>query len=45
MGGGGGVETQKKPNATANFKFGTGFLGFFSVFPFRQILTGLTDSN
>ena len=28
----GGVATQKKPNATANFKFGTGFFGFFSVF-------------
>ena len=28
----GGVATQKKPNATANFKFGTGFFRFFSVF-------------
>ena len=27
-----GVATQKKPNATANFKFGTGFFRFFSVF-------------
>ena len=33
LGGGGGVATQKKPNATANFKFGTGFFsGFFLVF-------------
>ena len=47
----GGIATQKKPNATANFKFGTGFfrffwvfLGFFSVFPFWSILTGLTAS-
>ena len=31
-GGGGGVATQKKPNATANFKFGTGFFGFFRFF-------------
>ena len=41
----------KKPNATANFKFGTGFFRFFrfffrffrffSVFPFWQILAGL----
>ena len=31
-GGGGGVATQKKPNATANLKFGTGFFRFFSVF-------------
>ena len=30
--GGGGVATQKKPNATSNFKFGTGFFRFFSVF-------------
>ena len=46
----GGVATQKKPNATANFKFGTGFFRFFSVFfgffrffsvfPFWPILTG-----
>ena len=40
----------KKPNTTANFKFGTGFFGYFSFFfvfsgfPFWQILTGLTDS-
>ena len=50
----GGVATQKKPNATANFKFGTGFFRFFSVFfcffrffsvfPFWPILTGLTAS-
>ena len=32
FGGGGGVATQKKPNATSNFKFGTGFFRFFSVF-------------
>ena len=51
LGGGGGVATQKKPNATANFKFGTGFFRFFfgffrffSVFPFWPILTGLTAS-
>ena len=43
--GGGGLQPKKKPNATANFKFGTGFFGlflFFSVFPFCPILTGLT---
>ena len=28
----GGVATQKKPNATANFKFGTGFFRFFFGF-------------
>ena len=28
----GGVATQKKPNATANFKFGTGFFRFFFRF-------------
>ena len=28
----GGVATQKKPNATANFKFGTVFFSVFSVF-------------
>ena len=46
-GGGGGGYNPKKPNATANFKFGTGFFGFFrffSVFPFWPILTGLTAS-
>ena len=31
-GGGGGLQPKKKPNATANFKFGTGFFRFFSVF-------------
>ena len=41
---GGGVATQKKPNATANFKFGTGFFRFFLVFPFWPILTGLMGS-
>ena len=46
---GGGGCNPKKPNATANFKFGTGFFDFigfffffFSVFPFWPILTGLT---
>ena len=44
----------KKPNATSNFKFGTGFFRFFlvsfgffrffSVFPFWPILTGLAGS-
>ena len=50
-GGGGGGCNPKKPNATANFKFGTGFFRFFfgffsvfSVFPFWPILTGLTGS-
>ena len=28
----GGLQPKKKPNATANFKFGTGFFRFFSVF-------------
>ena len=49
-GGGGGVET-KKTKTTANFKFGTGFFGFFFGFPdffgffsFWPILTGLTGS-
>ena len=32
IGRGGGVATQKKPNATSNFKFGTGFFGFFFGF-------------
>ena len=51
----GGGCNPKKPNATANFKFGTGFFSvffgfflvffdFFSVFPFWPILTGLTAS-
>ena len=31
MKGGGGCNP-KKPNATENFKFGTGFFRFFSVF-------------
>ena len=56
MNAGGGGCNPKKPNATAYFKFGTGFFfGFFwfffffgfsvfSVFPFRPILTGLTGS-
>ena len=56
IGQGGGGCNPKKPNATANFKFGTGFFGFlcffffffffvfFSVFPFWPILTGLTGS-
>ena len=34
LGGGGGVATHKKPNATANFKFGTGFFRFFLFFLF-----------
>ena len=47
-GGGGGGCNPKKLNATANFKFGTGFFRFFFLF-FRffhlwQILTGLTGS-
>ena len=40
-----GALQPKKPNATANFKFGTVFLVFsffFSVFPFWPILTGST---
>ena len=52
----GGCNPKKKPNATANFKFGTGFfrfffgfffgfIRFFSVFPFWPILTGLTGSR
>ena len=36
------VATQQKPKTTANFKFGT---GFFSVFPFWPILTGLMGSG
>ena len=28
----GGLQPKKKPNATGNFKFGTGFFRFFSVF-------------
>ena len=46
-GGGGGSCYPKKPNATANFKFGTGFFClFFSVFLFKfwPILNGLTGS-
>ena len=35
----------KKPKTTANLKFLTGFFRFFSVFPLRQILTGLTGSD
>ena len=36
----------KKPKATANFIFGTGFFGvFFSDFKFCPILTGLTGSG
>ena len=31
-GGGGGGCNPKKPNATANFKFGTGFFRFFWFF-------------
>ena len=51
MGGGGGGAgglQPKKPNAASNFKFGTDFFGFFPgfffVFPFWQIFTGLTGS-
>ena len=32
LGGGGGGCNPKKPNATANFKFGTGFFSVFFVF-------------
>ena len=34
-----GVATQKKPNATANFKFGTGFFGFFRFFWFFSVFS------
>ena len=47
-GGGGGGCNPKKPNAPANFKFGTVFFSvffrLFSVFPFWQILIDLTGS-
>ena len=39
----GGVATQKKPNATANFKFGTGFFSvFFGFFWFFSIFFGFS---